>query len=107
MASELTAPLVDPVGRGLHVVLGEPEGGEVEPLPGPDRRRRGQPVFDPHRRRGAEAAVAVEDQGRLVVDAVRHPTTVPCPMPKKEADDEVLRRKERVVAATDMPGIPE
>ena len=28
-------------------------------------------------------------------------------MPKKEANDEVLRRKERVVAATDMPGIPE
>lgn len=28
-------------------------------------------------------------------------------MPKKEADDEVLRRKERVVAAMDMPGIPE
>jgi len=28
-------------------------------------------------------------------------------MPKKEANDEVLRRKERVVASTDMPGIPE
>src|SRR3954470_2140359 len=28
-------------------------------------------------------------------------------MPKKVANPEVLRRKERVVAAADMPGIPE
>src|SRR3954469_3924267 len=28
-------------------------------------------------------------------------------MPKKVANPEVLRRKERVVAAVDMPGIPE
>jgi hypothetical protein len=28
-------------------------------------------------------------------------------MPKKEANDEILRRKERVVATTSMPGIPE
>ena len=28
-------------------------------------------------------------------------------MPKKEANDEVLRRKEKVVAAVAMPGVPE
>src|SRR3954469_2019222 len=28
-------------------------------------------------------------------------------MPKKDANAEVLRRKERVVATTDLPGIPE
>jgi len=28
-------------------------------------------------------------------------------MPKKEANDEILRRKERVVATVDLPGIPE
>lgn len=59
--------VVDPVrGRG-HIAFGQPQRSELERLPRLHRNIVGNAVDDPSGRRGAEAAVAVENQHRRAV----------------------------------------
>ena len=76
VSSVRRAVIVDPVGGGADVLLGQPVIVQLQDLPGRDPHVGRESALDPLRRGGAEPAVAIEDQEHaplsLATGALRH-----------------------------------